>query len=180
MTLIQRLSRGLARAEMAAGAILVAAIFLLLMANVISRAMGHPLIWTDELAVDLMVWLAFIGASLAIASRGHMAIGLLPDALSPAARARLLLATDVLVLVFLLGMGLIIWRWLDLPGLIRAGSGAALAQETFNFIYTDPTLTLGVGKIWFWLILPVTTLTALIHALAKLAEDLAGLRGTTL
>ncbi len=174
---LARLSRRLARAEILSGGVLVAVIFALMLANAVSRGFGRPLIWTDELAVHLMVWLAFIGGSAAVALKGHMVMGLLPEILSPRAAARLALVTDLLVLLFLATMAAVIWRWLDLPGLIRAGSGAALAQHSFNFIYTDPTLTLGLHKIWFWLVMPVTVLTAGIHALAAVAEDLACLRG---
>ncbi len=174
---LARLSRGLARVEIAVGAVLVAAIFVLMLANAASRGFGRPLIWTDELAVHLMVWLAFIGGSAAVAVKGHMVMGLLPETLSPRSAARLALGTDLLVMLFLAAMAMVTWRWLDLPGLIRAGSGEALARESFNFIYTDPTLTLGLRKIWFWLVMPVTVLTASIHTLATIAADLARLRG---
>ncbi len=174
---LARLSRGLARVEIAVGAVLVAAIFVLMLANAASRGFGRPLIWTDELAVHLMVWLAFIGGSAAVAVKGHMVMGLLPETLSPRSAARLALGTDLLVMLFLAAMAMMTWRWLDLPGLIRAGSGEALARESFNFIYTDPTLTLGLRKIWFWLVMPVTVLTASIHTLATIAADLARLRG---
>lgn len=174
---LSRLSRGLARIEIGFGAALVAAIFALMLANAASRGFGRPLVWTDELAVHLMVWLAFIGGSAAVAVKGHMVMGLLPETLSPRAAARLALGTDLLVLLFLIAMAAVVWRWLDLPGLLRAGSGEALAQESFNFIYTDPTQTLGLRKIWFWLVMPVTVLTAGIHALAAIAEDLTRLRG---
>ncbi len=165
------------RAEAAAGAVLVAAILALLLANVVSRAAGRPLIWTDELAVHLMVVLALVGASLGIGMRGHMTIGLLPDRLGPRGRARLALLADLSVLAFLLVMAAILWRWFDLPGLIRAGSGAALARESFNFIYSDPTNTLGLRKIWFWLALPLTCATGLVHCLACLRSDVRALRG---
>lgn len=173
---LARLSHHVMRAEAAVGGAICGAIFLLMLASATFRGLRHPLIWADELAVHLMVCLAFLGASLAIALRGHMTMGLLPETLPPRPRAWLALAGDLLILLFLLVMALVIWRWLDLPGLIRAGSGAALAQETFSFIYTDPTQTLGVRKIWFWLIMPVTCLTGMIHVLAQIAGDLRELR----
>lgn len=173
---LSRLSAAVLRAEKALGAALVAVIFLAMVAGAASGWLRRPLAWTDELAVHLMVCLAFLGASMAIALGQHMTVGLLPDALGPKGRARIALVNDTLLLVFLIVMAGIIWRWLDLPGLIRAGSGEALARETFSFIYTDPTQTLGIRKIWFWLIMPVTALTSLIHALAWIAGDIATLR----
>lgn len=173
---LARLSRMVLRLEKGIGALLVALIFLAMVAGAASGWLRRPLAWTDEFAVHLMVCLAFLGASMAIALGQHMTVGLLPEALSPKNRARLALVNDLALLVFLIVMAVIIWRWLDLPGLIRAGSGAALAQETFSFIYTDPTQTLGVRKIWFWLVMPVTTLTSILHILAQIAADLTTLR----
>lgn len=171
-----QLSAAILRLEKAVGALLVALIFLAMIAGAASGWMRRPLAWTDEFAVHLMVCLAFIGASMAIALGQHMTVGLLPDGLSPKNRAKLAVLNDLFLLAFLLVMALVIWRWLDLPGLIRAGSGAALAQETFSFIYTDPTQTLGVRKIWFWLVMPVTTVTSICHVLAQIAADLTTLR----
>src|SRR5690606_15635845 len=125
----------------------------------------RPLIWSDELAVQMMVWLAFIGASSAVATRRHMSMGLLPGALSARGRLMLTLASDVLVLAFLLTMGAIIWAWMDLPGLIGAGAIETYEAETFNFVWSDPTQTLGLRMMWFWLIMPASTLCAIIHAL---------------
>ncbi len=164
------------RAEALFGGILVAAILALLLANVVSRTAGHPLIWTDELVVHLMVMLAFVGASLGIAMQGHMTIGLLPDRLGPRGRAGLALVADLSVLAFLGAFAAILWQWFDLPGLLRAGSGAELARQSFNFVYTNPTNTLGVAKVWFWLVMPLTCATGLIHCLAALRRDLSALR----
>lgn len=169
-------SRAVIRAESAFGGVLVALILALLLGNVVSRTAGRPLIWTDELAVHLMVVLAFVAGSLGIGLRGHMTIGLLPDRFGPRGRARMALLADLAVLVFLLVMAAILWRWFDLPGLLRAGSGAALAEQSFNFVYTDPTNTLGLRKLWFWAILPLSCATALIHCLAALQDDLTALR----
>lgn len=171
-----RFSRALTLIEIGAGACLVALILALMMANIIARGLGAPLIWTDELAVAAMVWLAFIGASVAIATKTHMVMGLLPESLSQRWATLVSLVNNLLVLLFLGAMAVIIWDWLDLPGLIKAGSGLMLAQTSFNFIYTDPTLTLGLRKIWFWLILPISTLCGIFHCIACVVEDLRALR----
>ncbi|MFE3836158.1 TRAP transporter small permease [Pseudogemmobacter sonorensis] len=171
MTLLARTSRWILRGESALGAAIVAVIALAVLAGSVARGLGLPLIWTDELATHLMVWLAFLGASTGVALRNHMVMGLLPEHLSARGRRILARLVGLLVLAFWLAMLAVCWRWLDPPGLIRAGGGRALARETFNFVWTDPTVTLGVRKIWFWLIVPLTSVTGLIHALAALAAD---------
>ncbi|MCB5410180.1 TRAP transporter small permease [Pseudogemmobacter faecipullorum] len=173
---LARLSHGVMRAEAALAASLTALIFALMLASALMRFLQQPLIQADELAVHLMVCLAFLGASLAVAQKSHMTIALLPETLPPRAALWLQLATDLAVLSFLLIMALVIWNWLDLPGLIRAGSASAYEAASFNFLYSDPTQTLGLRKIWFWLVMPLTTLTSVLHILAQLGADIAALR----
>lgn len=172
-TILARASRAVLHAEGALGALLVAVIFAAILSGSVARGLARPLVWTDELAVHLMVWLAFIGASMGVGLGNHMVMGLLPERMGPTGQRVVALLCDGLVLVFLLGFGLLVWRWLDLPGLLRAGSAQALARESFNFVWLDPTLTLGLRKIWFWLIIPVSTLTAILHVLARIAAQLS-------
>ena len=83
---LARIDSGIARAETVLIGALMLAIFGLLMLNVISRSIGSPVIWVDEAAVFLMIWVALTGASLALFARQHLAVTLLPDLLSESAR----------------------------------------------------------------------------------------------
>ncbi len=58
---LQRLSAAFAWAEARLTGLMILAVLALLLGNVVSRAFGRPLIWTDELAVYLMVVGAFAG-----------------------------------------------------------------------------------------------------------------------
>lgn len=176
---MQTLSRLLLRIETFVAASLVAVIFATMVAGAFARTAGRPILWADELAVHLMVCLAFIGASVGVALRNHMAIGVLPDYLGDKGKQWLALGADGLVLVFLSVMLVLCWRWFDLPGLIAAGSGKAYAAQTFNFVHVDPTQTLGLRKIWFWAIVPISTLTAMIHTLAQIGQSISDLRGAS-
>jgi C4-dicarboxylate transporter DctQ subunit len=60
-----------------------------------------PIAWAEEFSLYLLVWIVFIGASVAIRTRGHVAIDLVPRALSPVNRRRLALLVGTLVLIFL-------------------------------------------------------------------------------
>ena len=74
----------------------------LLLLNVILRYIFlAPISWAEELSLYLMAWLVFVGCSVAIRTRGHIAVDLLPLALSPANRRRLALLVGLLILVFL-------------------------------------------------------------------------------
>lgn len=57
-------------------------------AGVIMRYMvNHPLVWLEEIQLASMVWIAFLGASLAFRLKGHVAIEIVVDYLPRQARA---------------------------------------------------------------------------------------------
>jgi TRAP-type C4-dicarboxylate transport system permease small subunit len=55
--------------------LIVSTLLVCVMLGVITRALGDPLIWTDEAARLLMVWLASMGWMLALRRRVHIRIG---------------------------------------------------------------------------------------------------------
>jgi C4-dicarboxylate transporter DctQ subunit len=74
----------------------------LLLANVALRYVFlAPISWAEEVTLYVMAWIVFVGCSVAIRTRGHIAIDLLPLALSQPNRRRLGFVIGALVLVFL-------------------------------------------------------------------------------
>jgi C4-dicarboxylate transporter DctQ subunit len=74
----------------------------LLFVNVVLRYWFlAPISWAEELTLYVMVWIVFIGSSVAIRTRGHIAIDLLPLVLKPEARRRLAIFVAIAVLLFL-------------------------------------------------------------------------------
>lgn len=68
-----RLERGIALAAEMPGAILIAVEVVVLLAGVVSRYLFHqPLVWSDELATILFLWLCMLGAVVAQHKGGHM------------------------------------------------------------------------------------------------------------
>ncbi|MWD27112.1 TRAP transporter small permease subunit [Aquicoccus sp. SCR17] len=164
---LRKLSDGIARIEAQAAGVLIFAVLVLLLANVVSRGFGQPLIWTDELAIYLMVMAAFAGASQGLARRQHIAVTLLPDMLGPGPRRVLDGIVDVVLLAILLVFAWTLWRWFDPLGVLAAEDLRSYARDSFNFLYQEPTTTLGVRKIWFWLIMPLFCIASVIHVLAR-------------
>ncbi len=68
-------------------AILVAAEAAILFAGIVSRAIGHSIIWSDELASILFLWLAMLGSVVAVQRGEHMRLTFVVGSLSPRARA---------------------------------------------------------------------------------------------
>jgi len=87
--------------EIFVGAVLAFSAGLLFVNVVLRYWFLAPIGWAEELSLYVVVWMVFVGASVAVRTRGHIAIDLLALALSPANRRRLSLLVGVIVLVFL-------------------------------------------------------------------------------
>jgi C4-dicarboxylate transporter, DctQ subunit len=90
----------------------------LLFVNVVLRYVFlAPINWAEELTLYLMVWIVFIGGSIAVRTRGHIAIDLLPLLLSPANRKRLMLLVALAALAFFA-----VFFWYSLQHTLRVHS----------------------------------------------------------
>lgn len=167
------LSEGVLRAERAAVTGLMALLFGLILLNVVSRYTGFPIFWVDEAAIFAVVWLTFVGASAMSRLRLDFAVTLLTGAVPQAVAAVLKRLAAGVNLLFMVALVLMCMWWLDPVGLARAGFDAkAFAGESFNFIYTERTQALGWPTWVFYLVMPLFALSASVHALANLLEDL--------
>ncbi|MCU4652754.1 TRAP transporter small permease subunit [Roseibacterium sp. SDUM158016] len=172
---LKRISRAWARAELAAAAALAVAITGLILTNVVTRAMNNSIFWIDELAIYAMIWMAFLAASASLAHRDAISVTFLKEVL-PAPAARWIdIFVDVVVLGFALAMVHFCWRWFDPIDFARAGFDVIAFQgATFNFIYSEPTMTISVSKVWVWMVMPLFALGATLHAVANLVARLSG------
>lgn len=76
--MLDRARKGLnltGRIELAAATSILAGIVLIILSQVFSRyVLGRPLIWAEELATYLLIWLGFVAASVAYKLRRHITI----------------------------------------------------------------------------------------------------------
>ncbi|WP_414718833.1 TRAP transporter large permease subunit [Undibacterium sp.] len=101
--ILPTLDRMLALASEVPAAILVALEILILLAGVTSRyVFNSPLTWSDELASILFLWLAMLGAVIALRRGEHMRLTTLVNRLQPAARGWVQLAAQLVVATFVL------------------------------------------------------------------------------
>lgn len=161
-----------ARMETIVAGILALAIVILLFVNVVTRSSGIPLFWVDELAIYAMVWMAFLGASLAIYYRQHIAVTICIELLPVRAHMFMLAMIDVITLVLFLILAVLVWQWFDPLAVFQVSSLSEIGAKTFNFIYDEPTTTLGIRKFWFWLILPVFCVCVTIHNVKNLVDSI--------
>src|SRR5882762_152123 len=84
-------------------ALLVVAEIVILFAGVVARyGLRSPLIWSDELASILFLWLAMLGAAVAFRRSEHMRMTAIVAGAGPAMRAYLDMVATCAALAFLL------------------------------------------------------------------------------
>ena len=171
--MLQRLSAAIAHAEEIIAALLAAAVTCLILANVAMRALGNPLYFVSELAIYAMIWMTLLIASAILKRRQGVAVTLLSDLLPLSGRRIIGLWVDLSVAFFGLAMVWLCWQWFQPLALWQAGFDVGAFQgETFNFIYAENTSTLGVKKVWFWLILPWFAVSLSLHGVTNLIDTL--------
>lgn len=175
--MLHRFSALWARIEMTLAAVLAAGVTLLILYNVTTRSMGNAIYWVDETAIYVMVWMAFLAASAAVQRRDSIAVTIFADTLEGRRAQALRLGVDLVILCFAMAMAWLVWIWFDLPSLAAADwERRAFQRATFNFIYSEPTLTLGWPKWIVWLIMPIFAFGLLLHSLSNTILSIRALR----
>jgi TRAP-type C4-dicarboxylate transport system permease small subunit len=115
--------------------------------------------------------MAMIGASVMLRMRTAIAVTLVTDSLPRGIRRAAVRLVDAILLGFAITLLVLCWQWYDPVALIQSGFDLdVFAENTFKFIYTEPTNTVGIRKFWVWLAVPVMAVGMTIHAVANLLE----------
>jgi len=133
-TMLTQALTWLRRAEMFVAVALLGAIVVIVFAGTIGRYSGRPLIWSDEAAQALFIWLAMLAADLTLQRAGHFRIDVLVSLLPRGAAfildlaIRLTIAAMLLLLVYygILLVGLSNPRPLPMTGVPSSWAAAAL------------------------------------------------------
>ncbi|MGB3556241.1 MAG: TRAP transporter small permease subunit [Jannaschia sp.] len=175
--MLARLSAFWARLERLVAAGLAAAVTLLILLNVVTRAFDASLFWVDEAAIYAMIWMTFLAASAAVQRRESVAVTLIPDVFDPRGQRWFVVLVDIVIFAFGLLMLWAVWRWFDPAGLLAAGGDILAFQgATFNFVYSEPTMTLGTAKAPIWSIVAIFACGVTLHGVANLSASLLALR----
>jgi tripartite ATP-independent transporter DctM subunit len=139
-------------------ALLVLVEILVLLSGVVSRYVFHrPLGWTDELASMLFLWLAMLGAVIALRRSSHMRMTALVDIASPGMRA-----------------------FLDLFAVVASGAFLLLIlHPAYDFASEEAIVTtpsLDISNAWRAAALPIGVALMCIAAALKLAAATDGKR----
>jgi TRAP-type transport system small permease protein len=152
-TVVKTFDRALAWMAGTLAALLTAAVVL----GIVSRGLGEPLIWTDEVSRFLMIWLAVAGWLMAGRNRSHIRIrffhDLLPTRLHEASEAVMQLA-------------------LVLCGILLAVFGVELVRRNLDIAAT----TVPIAMAWVYLPMVLAGVVMTLQALADSWEAIARLR----
>ncbi len=116
--------------------------------------LNHSLFWSEEVGRILLVWITFLGATVAYRRKAHVGIDVVVRRLAPAAQRgleRLLLGLSSLFFLVLIGYGI----------------------RFIRFIAHQKTAALGLPMGLPYTVVPLSGLIFLIHA-ASLALESAG------
>jgi len=138
-----------ARRSCQAAAVVMATIVL---AQVVLRYVFRaPLVWAEEASVFLMIWIAFVGAGLALREGAHIAMTLLPARL-PLLWSRALLAVSGVAMIGFLAV--VAWQ------------GVLLAA----FVGDQPSPALRVPMVWPYAIMPLGAAFMVLEVVAALID----------
>ncbi|SIQ61720.1 MULTISPECIES: TRAP transporter small permease [unclassified Bosea (in: a-proteobacteria)] len=141
------------RAMEAVAALLIVALLVTVTLGIVTRAMGEPLIWTDEVSRFLMLWVAVVGWVMASRRRVHIRIRFFHD-MMPARGWRT--AEALMQLAMMLFGALTLWYSIH------------LVQANYDLEAT--TVPLSMGLLYAPMVL--AGLVTLLQGLAELVENL--------
>jgi TRAP-type C4-dicarboxylate transport system permease small subunit len=118
---------------------------------------GGSLHWTDEAARFTMIWLAMLGSVVALDRGAHLAVTLLPDALPPATKRVVTLASAFFSAVFIV---------------VLAWKGWELSMRTMGQV--SPALGLRMGYVYMAIPVAATLMSFQLLALPFLRRERAG------
>lgn len=104
-------------------AMILGVMSILIIMQIIYRIVGYPLHWSEELARYLMVYLVFLGSSLALRHHRLVAIELLPELVSEVNRKVIRITVMAICIVFFI---LLLVQGIDILGRVSVQSSAAM------------------------------------------------------
>lgn len=140
--MLDRFERVLVAANRLVVLAMMAAMLALVFANVVARyVLGVSIIWAEEVSQYLMVWVAWLGAGLAMREGRHVAVEMLQDALPGLPRRALRIAIGAAILAFLVLLTVLGFRF----------SAFAWRNETpvLNIPMGIPYLAIPLGAMLF-------------------------------
>lgn len=131
---MKALSDGISKIEKLLGIVLMFAMAVVVVLAVLFRyLLNAPFSWAGEVSVYLLIWVSFIGGSLGLKYKSQAAVTLLLDYLSQKAQRMLLIAGNILILLFFALLLYYSYIWVFSPGVAFQKSSALLLPMWIPF-----------------------------------------------
>jgi TRAP-type C4-dicarboxylate transport system permease small subunit len=149
----------LEKIQLTIGVLSLTIFFVAIIIQIITRYMGIPIIWTEEVANYSFIWAVFMGASVMLNKREHFSFDLLAQKLQGKQKTYLYLFIDSVLLVF----NFAIFYY-----------GIQAVQSFWNYNWASlPMLKMG----YVWIAIPIMGLTMFIYSLSHLVTNFKKLNG---
>lgn len=109
--------------------------------GIVFRAIGHSLVWYDEVASVLLAWLTFYGSALASVKRAHIGCPEVVDQLPPTAKRVVSIFGQLLVIAFFALLG---WVGLSIMPVLAGDSLVSLSWVPMNFVQSVIPISSGL------------------------------------
>ncbi|RVV99973.1 TRAP transporter small permease [Mesobaculum littorinae] len=118
----------------------MAALVVVITTQIVTRVLFSATGWTEEVARFLLVWLTFLGATLALAEGRHIAVTVLTDRLPRLPARALSVLGHLSAALFLGALAWIGWRYMNMQSYQKS----AALRVPMMYIYSVIPLTCGV------------------------------------
>ncbi len=104
--------------------------------GVFSRyVLGAQSVWTEELAINMLIWVSLLGAALTYEEKGHLGVDYFVGKLHPDAQKVGAVVVELVVLFFA-GFGLLYGGWLLVSETLAAGQVTPALGWQKGYLYT--------------------------------------------
>ena len=109
----------------------MAALIAVITLQIVSRVFFTSVSWTEEVARFLLIWITFLGATLAYQQGRHIAVTLMRDNLPPAFKRIVTGAALLVTIAFLVALAWVGWRYTMLQSFQKSPS----LRLPMNYVY---------------------------------------------
>ena len=147
-----RLSDTLVTVERVVSRVMVVGFVGLITVNVAMRYLaGRPIVFAEELAAIMLVWLAFVAISISLYERNQIGVTILVEVFPKRAQRGMEVIVNLIIAAILV---VLLWKsvvWVNSP-----------------MVAFEQVITTGWPKWPFFIVVPVFCVTALVHVLAHI------------
>lgn len=148
----------LEKIQLTIGVLSLSIFFIVIIIQIITRHLGIPVIWTEEVANYSFIWSVFMGAAVMLNRKEHFSFDFFLQKLKGVSKTTLLIVIDTIVLLFALALFYY---------------GIEAVKNFWNYNWSSlPAMKMG----YVWISIPITGLTMAIYSINHLINSFKELK----